>query len=307
MTDIFTYDPVNKLIAVCADPAVPNSRHRSLYLVLIGGMTDGPYSLPFSGLLIDECSKIGISVIQPVLRSSYRQYGVSSLNSDCEDIVSLCSYCHQKRGKDSEFILVGHSTGCSGIVWLLNAYDCVPEDIRNSIKWGVLQGPASDRQYMEWKYGADFLVPWINSAKELICSGKGRHLMSSTLNYEDGVPISAYRFYSLASPHGDDDMFSTDEAGSRSRERLFHRGKAEEVSLRPKVPLAVYISENDEYVPTTIPISGISSAMGSIPGVNHIKIIKEANHDLSNVSDEDLRKHFIMDMISWTEKCQYQT
>ena len=67
-----------------------NSRSPSSYCVLVGGLTDGPGGLPYAEKLAKalerECS---VSLVMPVLRSSYAGYGISSLEKDAEDLSEL--------------------------------------------------------------------------------------------------------------------------------------------------------------------------------------------------------------------------
>ena len=82
-------------------------------IVFIGGLTDGPHTIPYTRLLaqrLEEARDLGYSVIEFRMRSSFSGFGTSSLSNDVEDISALVKYL---RGIGKErIVLFGSSTGC---------------------------------------------------------------------------------------------------------------------------------------------------------------------------------------------------
>ncbi len=82
-------------------------------LVFIGGLGDGPHTVPairaVAGRLIEELE--GWSVFEVRLNSSFGQWGFSSLKEDVREIGEIVSYLRERLGKE-RVVLMGHSTGC---------------------------------------------------------------------------------------------------------------------------------------------------------------------------------------------------
>jgi len=82
-------------------------------IVFIGGLTDGPHTIPYTRLLaqrLEEAGDLGYSIIEFRMRSSFSGFGTSSLSNDVEDISALVKYL---RGIGKEkIVLFGSSTGC---------------------------------------------------------------------------------------------------------------------------------------------------------------------------------------------------
>lgn len=266
----FVYDEARKLFAVSSCP----ENAKDVAAVLIGGMTDGPFSLSYAEKLVTHFSNRGVRVIQPVLRSSFRQYGISSLAEDVEDLVSLLKFSCGVFAR--KFVLIGHSTGCQDIVRLEERL--LGEAMPFQIVGAVLQGPVSDRQYMESIYPDASLQFWINYASNLNPS----QLMPS--DAYSGVPITAYRFNSLAMRGGDDDLFYiVPGAEGTPAESLF--------------PKAVYISERDECVPASLKLADVERmARHTIPRVSRLVVLEGADHGLSSPEASDA---FVASVLDW--------
>lgn len=89
----------------------PNSKNA---LVFIGGLGDGPHTVPYIRTVakhLENAGKdLGFSVFELRLRSSFIGFGTSSLSNDVDDIAALVKYL---RGLGREkIVLFGHSTGC---------------------------------------------------------------------------------------------------------------------------------------------------------------------------------------------------
>ena len=65
-------------------------------VVVIGGLTDGPFSLAYSPLLATSLASIGFSLVHFVLRSSYIGYGIHTYDILPATQISLGSFTHSR-------------------------------------------------------------------------------------------------------------------------------------------------------------------------------------------------------------------
>lgn len=89
-------------------------------LVFIGGLTDGPHTVPYIRTVaakIEAADDIDYSVFEIRIHSSFDGFGWGSLAQDVEDISAVVKYL-RSIGKE-KIVLMGHSTGCqvSGTVF----------------------------------------------------------------------------------------------------------------------------------------------------------------------------------------------
>ena len=77
--------------------------------VLLGGLSDGLLACPYAPPLAKALEALGYATVQPILRTSYAQFGFGSLDNDVEDLEELFG-CEAFRGVEEVF-MVGHSTG----------------------------------------------------------------------------------------------------------------------------------------------------------------------------------------------------
>lgn len=95
----------------CAYEIGPKSARNAI--VFIGGLTDGPHTVPHVRHLAEKLETTGdldYSVFEIRMRSSFIGFGTSSLKNDVEDISALVKYL-RSMGKQ-KILLYGHSTGC---------------------------------------------------------------------------------------------------------------------------------------------------------------------------------------------------
>lgn len=81
-------------------------------LVFIGGLTDGPQTVPYIRTIaarIQTAANIKYSVFEIRIRSSFDGFGWGSLAQDVEDISAVVKYL-RSIGKE-KIVLMGHSTG----------------------------------------------------------------------------------------------------------------------------------------------------------------------------------------------------
>lgn len=81
-------------------------------LLFIGGLTDGPHTVPYIRTVaakIEAATGLSYSVFEIRIRSSFDGFGWSSLAEDVEDISAVVKYL-RSIGKE-KVVLMGHSTG----------------------------------------------------------------------------------------------------------------------------------------------------------------------------------------------------
>jgi pimeloyl-ACP methyl ester carboxylesterase len=71
--------------------------------------------------LTSELDAEGWSVVQVVLSSSYMQFGLSSLDTDAEELNMLIDHLKERDGA-SQVVIAGHSTGCQDAVRYVQRY-----------------------------------------------------------------------------------------------------------------------------------------------------------------------------------------
>lgn len=92
---------------------------------------------------------------------------------------------------------MGHSTGSQDVIHYLTSSGSTS---RATVDGGIMQAPASDRQYFQGKPEAPTYRFWADAlvvAEKLIKEGKKDQLMSEEFCKQAGCPMSAYRTHSL--------------------------------------------------------------------------------------------------------------
>ncbi|KAF4990659.1 hypothetical protein FGRMN_8331 [Fusarium graminum] len=235
-------------------------------IVFIGGLTDGPHTIPYTRLLaqrLEGTKELGYSVFEFRMRSSFTGFGTSNLSNDVEDISALVKYL---RGIGKEkIVLFGSSTGCQDCIEYAN-YE---KHNNEPVDGFILQGPVSDRETLELIFPDP--QPSLDLAAKMISEGKGGDCMPfDMIPAVLGAPISAYRFQSLTSKGGDDDYFSSD-LDDEVREKNWSRFKK---------PVLVLHSAEDEYVPKRIDQAASNQKYKALnPVVSHLSdLIPGASH-----------------------------
>jgi len=181
-------------------------------VIFIGGLTDGLLATDYLEPLSIALEVEKWSLVQPLLSSSYSGYGISSLEQDALELDQLISYLINKENSEG-VILLGHSTGCQDIVhYMRTNFAC-----SKAVSGVILQAPVSDREY---RATLPETAEMIDLAAKMITEGRGMDLMPREANPD--APITAYRYHSLCSYMGDDDMFSSDLSEDQLRQRLGH-------------------------------------------------------------------------------------
>ncbi|KAK6930026.1 Fusarinine C esterase SidJ [Dillenia turbinata] len=245
-------------------------------VIFIGGLTDGFLATEYLEPLAIALEKEKWSLVQFLLSSSYSGYGTSSLKQDAMELDQLINYLINK--EDSEgVVLLGHSTGCQDIVHYMHTNAACSRAVRGAI----LQAPVSDREY---RATLPETAAMIDLASTMISEGRGLELMPREADSE--ASMTAYRYHSLCSYMGDDDMFSSDLSDDQLRLRLGHMSNT---------PCLIIFSMADEYVPEYVDkkalVERLCRAMGGAERVE----IEYGNHSLSNRVSETVQA--IMDFV----------
>ncbi|SCW03372.1 LAFE_0G08966g1_1 [Lachancea fermentati] len=205
-------------------------------IIFIGGLGDGLLTVPYVPLLARHLENKGWSVVQIQLSSSFKGFGISSLDQDIKEISALVEYLRSNEGGSREKIMLfGHSTGSQDTIhYLLNN--------GSTVDAGILQASVSDREAPlemdeQTKQRLD------RKAKEMVARGQKNELLSAEhAKYSFNAPITAYRWCSLFLPGGDDDYFSSDLTSDDLKSTFGQITK----------PFLIAYGEKDEYTPTYV-------------------------------------------------------
>ncbi|KAF9583404.1 hypothetical protein BGW38_009542 [Lunasporangiospora selenospora] len=236
-------------------------------VIFVGGLLDGYHALPYLPMLGKALADhLGFSLIQVMLSSSHMGYGISSLQEDVRELDILINFLREERGK-SRLFFIGHSTGCQDAIFY-----AIHGVHRSAVHGLILQGPVSDREFMASTM--DAYPAYLRLAERMIYAGQGQELMVREV---DVAPVSAFRFYSLASAGGDDDMFSSDLPPSKMR-KLF-----EQVST----PLIFVHSGRDEYIPEFVDKAQLYERLtATSPSSVGTVILPNADHAVSDLASQ---------------------
>ncbi|RCK57834.1 hypothetical protein Cantr_06291 [Candida viswanathii] len=259
-------------------------------LIFIGGLGNGLLNVPYLPDLAKAASnfhsKDGNSwnLVQVLLTSAYLGWGTSSLDRDIRELQSAIQYFRSERGGSRQKVVIfGHSTGCQDVIRYLTKalyQEGLPESAQ--VQGGILQAPVSDQE--AFRQGRDQkkfqeLVQKVHD--EYISQGRGKEILPEEYRrIAFNVPITAYRFYSLAGERGDDDYFSS---------YLDEKDFAESFGKINKPALFLY-GGSDEFVPDYVDKQALvakwQKATAPEYWSKHSGIIKGGTHNLGEGSEE---------------------
>ncbi|GBG61760.1 hypothetical protein CBR_g23274 [Chara braunii] len=104
-----------------------------------------------------------------------------------------------------------------------------------AVRGAILQAPVSDREYMAT---LPRTKEFLEVAEKMIAEGRKNDVMP--LDANNGIPITAFRYHSLAGVGGEDDMFSSDLTIEELVMKLGHMAM---------IQTQVVFSMADEYIP----------------------------------------------------------
>ncbi|KAI9307869.1 hypothetical protein BJ944DRAFT_196870 [Cunninghamella echinulata] len=274
---LFTYNIAKRLTAF--ESGVLNSNKT---IIFVGGLGDGYSAVPYLPLLNEKIEKLGYSLIQIQMTSSYVGYGNVTLSEDASELDDLISYLKQVKRKQVIFI-IGHSTGCQDCYWH-NKYGKNKKDVNGYI----LQAPVSDREYgmaMDPNFADQ-----VNYAKKMIDEGNGSEWMPKSMSEN---PITANRFYSLGAYRGQDDVFSTDLSDEDLKELYKDLNQ----------PMMLLHGEDDECYGSAVPkIDILKRIQAFCPSILKIGIISKADHSISLPPSQTIFIDMIVDFITLLTK-----
>ncbi|KAL2181593.1 uncharacterized protein P884DRAFT_189049 [Thermothelomyces heterothallicus CBS 202.75] len=252
-------------------------------LVFIGGLGDGPHTIPYVRRLAEHLAGAGsYAVFEARLSSAFCGYGHASLAQDAREIADLVRYLRRGGPGVDKVVLMGHSTGCQDCLeYAVRAgyaaagkKEGEEEEEETWVDGLVLQGPVSDREAVRLSEDGAEVERSLRVAEEMVREGKGGEVMEKEVMPKGwrGTPVTAYRWASLVGVGGDDDYFSSDLPDS----------KLEEIWGKLKQPVLIVPSEKDEWVSPEADVTGLvnkwksfckpgiaSDLSGLIPGANH--------------------------------------
>lgn len=255
---LFVYNPTTRHIAFETHP------ERNCALILIGGMTDGPMSLPYAKELSDYLKEM--SLIQPLFESSYSGYGYSTIEEDLEELDALILCLITSRNK-SKLVLMGHSTGAQIVVRYITSDYFLKW--KTNIKGGILQGPVSDRQYLYWT-DKEKVEVYRKTAQDWVVKGRALDILPRSV--DECSPTTASRYLSLTGVETMDDLFSTDLSDD------FYSSVFGQIST----PILVFLSGRDEYVPPNVDIKDIKRIFSQYIPCVEVNVLSEASHNVDN-------------------------
>lgn len=111
---LHVYNPHGRLTAFESGRASSSNA-----VIFVGGLGDGLAAIPCLPALSDALGSLGgggssssWSLIQPLMRSSYKGWLTGSIDEDAEDLAALESYLRNlPEKKHGKLVLLGHSTG----------------------------------------------------------------------------------------------------------------------------------------------------------------------------------------------------
>ena len=265
----------------------PQSSQASNTLIFLGGLFDGILTVPYVQEIVTALPSTWV-LIEPVLSSSYRQFGIASLGEDVAQIAQVLEYLQQLR-PNGKVVLLGHSTGSQQAMH----YSIHPGSPRPQIDGVIFQASVSDRETLASLLSSDDYQSACAIAQSYISEGRGEDVLpfKLTTSLFQTAPMSARRWISLASPDhkGEDDYFSSDFDDQRLGEifgELAKTGKK----------ISFLYSGSDQYVPSMIDKSklvekwhehvrrtggNVDRASGVIPGASHT--LKEGGKALEDL------------------------
>lgn len=254
-----------------ASTSTPKKKKKTkLAVVAVGGLTDGFFAVPYlphlAELLQAEVAKntssSSWSLITPLLSSSHRGWGTSSLDRDADELLELSAHLRSQRGIEG-IVLLGHSTGCQDAVRYAER-EMQPQQSKEESKGRdankrarllgvILQAPVSDREcffLLDPVETARLSQERLDKAQEAIQAGKDpEKTVIDFMSDWDGAPLSAKRWLSLAARGGDDDMFSSDFSDEELSEKM-RALKGERA-----IPVLIISSLREQYMPSSYDVA----------------------------------------------------
>ena len=172
-------------------------------LVFIGGLGDGPNTIPYVRHLAEYLATTQGGekwrVFEARLSSAFTGFGHSSLKQDAKELGDLVRYLRSEVvGSKGKIVLMGHSTGCQ---------DCLEYGTKYGPEWAeeervdgfVLQGPVSDREAVTVSEDMEEVRKSLAVARDMVAQERGEEVVrreDMPKGWRD-IPVTAERWCSL--------------------------------------------------------------------------------------------------------------
>lgn len=197
---------------------------------------------------------------------------MGSVKRDADELHMLLETLKREYGATG-VVMLGHSTGCQDIVYYARSYFESP--VAAPVVGAILQGPASDREYLTTLPGTEAKL---RKAEAMKAAGEGSEIAFRVYGI-DGAAMTADRWVSLAGRGGMDDMFSSDFTDKELENAL---------SALRNFPTLLVMSGDDEYVPEYVDKENLAQRMVNAVGKERCRyrIIQGGNHSLKDHEEE---------------------
>lgn len=218
-------------------------------IVFVGGLFDGLFTVAYTKVLASSLP-LTWRFVQPLLSSSYRGWGTSSLDRDVRELSQCIEYLLTLRPR-GKVVLMGHSTGSQDIMHYLLSPLEEEQSPRPPLAGAIMQGGISDREASVMLLPEGVYQSSVQVALDYVSEGRGADVLPAQAidGFFSDVPISARRWLSLMSPppahNGEDDYFSSDFGEERLKGTFGRIGAT-------KTPIQILYGEKDQYVPTSV-------------------------------------------------------
>ena len=258
------------------------TERRQDVVLFIGGLGDGFLTVDYIPFLAHRLADINWGFVQCQIRSSFYGYGIGSLEKDYDDLSACVKYL-RSIGK-RRVVLFGHSTGTQDCVKYIGRMQDDAADLDIQLTAAILQAPVSDREGQDMP--ADLRKQYLDQAMHLCRTSAPDELLPREAGRRTGgAPITAYRYWSLQAPNGDDDFFSSDLHGTE-RERAIWCSMA-----KAHIPLLVLEGERDQYIPDHVDRAALiqqwaecfrQESSGESQSLGTFEIVQDGDHTLSS-------------------------
>ncbi|GMK58736.1 hypothetical protein CspeluHIS016_0601780 [Cutaneotrichosporon spelunceum] len=266
-------------------PYVVSGPHSPKAVIFIGGLYNGLGDVPYTHALSDALSRAGWKLVQFHWSSAYEGFGTGSLARDASEIHALAD--HLRAHHTSTIVVMGHSTGSQDVLHLLTTL--------GGAEGGIMQAPVSDREHLSVDPTTKAWTDFLPAATVMVEEGRGKELVPG-FDKVGGMHMSAYRLWSLMSPSGDDDYFSSDLPDKP--DGVHKHPLAESFGALP-VPVLALFSEKDEYAHVPDVEAHLARWRTASKGKLETHVVPGANHA---VDDEAHWPDLCVATVSWLQK-----
>lgn len=255
-------------------------------LLWIGGLGDGLHTVSYPARLAQKLPS-DWSLAQVIIRSSYNGWGSGSLERDAKDLAQSVNYFRKNKPDGGRIVLMGHSTGCQDLMEYLTGKGNAERPV---IDGAILQAPVSDREALKDDMEEETINKILSTSREWIHAGRGNDVLPENVDHKyfgKASTVTAYRWYSILSPGGDDDFFSSD----LSDEKL----QATFGIIKKESPLLILYSGADENAPPSVDLKALTQKWmgfvtrgGGYADEEHGGVLSGASHNLDTDKDDIL-------------------